>query len=220
MSTDEHAGPEAHGGYALHSHDVLPDHQGAAWDPEPCMRSRRGPQPVPEDTRSWYHRKDGTVCVSGHDSISMLCGSGGGPVTAGPPAPQPDGYLTPEQHIAEAGRLLWVIGNREPGERTPRSLLELAVLALAHAVTALAASGFSPQGGSGESPAEGGSADPGRQDLRSRILTAMGDGSGRITAQDLAVALLVPSPVITAELGQMAKDGIVTGGWISWRKIA
>jgi hypothetical protein len=52
---------------------------------------------------------------------------------------------------------------------------------------------------------------PARQGLRNRILTATRQaGPVGFTAQNLALALLVPSPLITGELEQMRKDGLVT----------
>ncbi len=48
------------------------------------------------------------------------------------------GYLSPEEHYQEARRLLWVI-DQELQSDAPRTLGELAVIALAHAITALVA---------------------------------------------------------------------------------
>ena len=66
-------------------------------------------------------------------------------------------------------------------------------------------------------PGEGRSATPAPGpaiSLRDRILAVLPPPSvfGAVTAQDLALALLVPSPVITAELGQMAKASLVMHG--------
>ncbi len=56
-----------------------------------------------------------------------------------------DDYLTVEQHQEEAERLLWVIdGELQSG--APRTMTDLAIIALAHAVTALAADKFSKDG--------------------------------------------------------------------------
>jgi hypothetical protein len=179
----QHTGPKAHDGYALHSHDVLPDHRDVP---------RQAPQIPP----------------------------------GGMTFP-----LTPAEHAAEAARLLAAAPGLMPSG-TPGGLLELAVLALAHAITALAASEFSPQGGPGKSRAEGGSGDPAPsvlfppgwdgQDvtsLRSRILAAMGAGFDGIRAEVLAHGMLMPVPVVVAELEQMAKDGLVARSGITWRKI-
>jgi len=71
------------------------------------------------------------------------------------PTAPPDAYLTPEGHVAESERLLWVTDDLENAvqftgqdEDVPRDLLTLAVLSLAHAVVALAASEFPAEGGS------------------------------------------------------------------------
>jgi len=48
------------------------------------------------------------------------------------------GYLTAEQHVDEAERLLWCIDGELQAD-TPRTLGELAVIAMAHAFTAVAA---------------------------------------------------------------------------------
>jgi hypothetical protein len=128
----------------------------------------------------------------------------------------------PEDHAAAASWILQEIDTRMRDEKAPRSLLELAVIALAHAVTALAAREFTAEGGSaqqdGEFLAEGGSG-PARGEalpdgsLRARILSAMRNGGDGLTAQDLALSLLVPSPVITGELGQLDRAGLVTAGY-------
>ena len=55
-------------------------------------------------------------------------------------APRPD-YFTPAEHYQEAQRLLWVIDGELQSD-APRTTGELAVIALAHAVTALAADVF------------------------------------------------------------------------------
>jgi hypothetical protein len=62
-------------------------------------------------------------------------------------ATPPDDFLTPAQHAAEASRLLWVADDVLQDDTVPRGLLELAVLALAHAMTALSAAEFPPEGG-------------------------------------------------------------------------
>lgn len=49
-----------------------------------------------------------------------------------------DDYLTTLQHFQEAQRLLWVIDDELQSD-APRSIGELAVIALAHAVTAAVA---------------------------------------------------------------------------------
>ncbi len=46
-----------------------------------------------------------------------------------------DFYLTPKQHFQEAQRLLWVVDEALQSDE-PRTLGDLAILALAHAVTA------------------------------------------------------------------------------------
>lgn len=52
-----------------------------------------------------------------------------------------DDYLTPEGHYQEARRLLWVIDGELQSD-APRTIGELAVIALAHAITTLAADVF------------------------------------------------------------------------------
>jgi hypothetical protein len=52
-----------------------------------------------------------------------------------------DDYLTPEGHYQEAARLLWVIDDQLQSD-APRSIGELALVALAHAFTGLAADNF------------------------------------------------------------------------------
>lgn len=53
-------------------------------------------------------------------------------------------FLTPEGHAAEAQRLLYVIDEELQDPNTPRSLLTLAVVALAHAMTAVAVDEYPP----------------------------------------------------------------------------
>jgi hypothetical protein len=96
----QHTGMETHDGYAPHSHEIRPD----------------------------------------HDGVPGIAGD------ARQPAPPPAGeYLTPEGHVAEAERLLYVI-DEELQSDAPRSLLTLAVVALAHAMTAVAVDEFPPEG--------------------------------------------------------------------------
>jgi hypothetical protein len=136
-----------------------------------------------------------------------------------PQGPAGDVPLTSREHCAEAARLLRVISSRSRRE-SECSSGELAVIALAHAVTTLAAGKFrdTPAQQDGEFPAEGGSAAVREEalpdgSLRNRILAAMRNGGNGLTAQDLALSLLVPSPVITGELGQLDRAGLVTAGY-------
>jgi hypothetical protein len=65
------------------------------------------------------------------------------------------GYLTARGHYAEAARLLWVIEDMLEDDDVPRSAGELAVTALAHAVTALAADSFGDRNEPAASPEPG-----------------------------------------------------------------
>jgi hypothetical protein len=182
----QHAGLEAHDGYAPHSHEVRSDHEGVPG--------------IMDDARHLP-----------------------------PQGPAGDVPLTSREHCAEAARLLRVISSRSRRE-SECSSGELAVIALAHAVTSLAAGKFRNEPGEfpaeggpapwkpGEFPAEGGSAAVREEalpdgSLRNRILAAMRNGGNGLTAQDLALSLLVPSPVITGELGQLDRAGLVTAGY-------
>jgi hypothetical protein len=51
--------------------------------------------------------------------------------------PRRNDYLTPDQHYQEASRLLWVVDGELQSD-APRTISDLAAVALAHAVTALA----------------------------------------------------------------------------------
>ncbi len=92
MSTMPHAPMTARDGYAPHSHEVIPGHDGVA-----------------------------------HEPLA--------------------GYPGPEGHVAGAERLLRVTDDMLQDVSEPRDLLTLAVLSLAHAVVALAASDFPAEGG-------------------------------------------------------------------------
>jgi hypothetical protein len=142
-------------------------------------------------------------------------------------AAQPGGTLPlpPEGHAAEASRLLCVADDLMQDTKTPApGLLELAVLALAHAITALAADEFRDEGGSAGTAGsvlfppgwDGQDASGLPATLRNRILAAMRDCPGGETAEALAILLTMPAPVITGELGQMAKDGLTWSSGGVW----
>jgi hypothetical protein len=232
-------------------------------------------------TGCWYHQ-GGTVCTDGHYVSSMLCAAGGGLVTRRDPQSGAVFPLTPAEHVARAAVQLSKI-ETELADGAPAGPLERAVIALAHGITALAASEFAEPGrtqenlprgtdyGSawngllrwaqrelalleastvrnpaqereiravlhrmgraesgdprafsisltGESANEGGSAEAAGGSssglpLRDRILAATTEHHGQgISAAGLALVLRMPGPAITAELEQMAKDGLAMNG--------
>lgn len=56
-----------------------------------------------------------------------------------------EAYLTPGRHLLEAQRLLWLADEELAKPGTPRSIGDLAALALAHALTAAVAADLQPR---------------------------------------------------------------------------
>jgi hypothetical protein len=140
------------------------------------------------------------------------------PAPAGTVPAEVTGQLTPEDHVAEAERLLHQADGILRGG-TPRGLLELGLAALAHSVTALAAREFPPEGGSaGDLP-------DGREDLRpgtpaqpyslgASILAWLGnkdaaDTPDGLTARALAKLTGHPGGDVQAELRSLEGNHLV-----------
>lgn len=130
----------AHDGYAPHSHEVRPDHAGVArgsalpvpppLTPQNCrLCGHIAPHHPHPDGEGWPATK--LKCAACPDGTCEL------------PAPASDA-LTPEQHYAEAARLLYAADDLLQDDSVPRGPLELGVLALGHAITALAGDDLAP----------------------------------------------------------------------------
>lgn len=139
-------------------------------------------------------------------------------VEPAPAGTEVTGYLTPEDHVAEAERLLRQADGILQGG-TPRGLLELGLAALAHSVTALAAGGFPPEGGSAgdqpdgrEDPRPGTPVQP--YSLGAVILSWLGskdvaDTPDGMTARTLAKLTGHPGGAVQAELRSLEDDHLV-----------